>query len=296
MSSDTNKLHSEILFRSSILSFCNWIWRPRLSDNKRRFDIEYPCFIYGNHSHNYDPFILNVFAPWRKTTDGVLTREFFRNPFVAKQFGNMGIIPTRKHVPEPHLIRNLFQKIKDDRSIVIYPEGGRRWDGRPMPWIESTAKLFIKMGIPIYPVITEGSYVGWPRWADYPRRNRIRVHIAEPIRLDRKTPMEDALKILKAPIDFDENIVSEEVRPKRAYKPASGIHRLLYRDPDTGENGGIYTHDGTHVVNRAGTIKWKMLPDSTLLDEKTDTLMTTGDLYEKVRNLPLEPDQDGVSG
>ena len=265
-----------------------------MTDNKRRFEVEYPCFIYGNHSHNYDPFLLNVFAPWRKTTDGVLTREYFRSPFVSKHLGQMGIVPTRKHVPEPALIRTLFEKVKHDRSIVIYPEGGRRWAGRPMPWIESTAKLFIKMGVPIYPVITEGSYVGWPRWADYPRRSRIRIRFEDPIRLDRKMPFEEALKILRAPIDIDENIVPEEIRPKRAYRPASGIQRLLYRDPDTGEIGGIYTPDGTYVVNKAGTIRWKMLPDSTLLDEATDTLYTTGDLYEKVKNFPLETDKDGI--
>ena len=52
----------------------------------------------------------------------------------------IGLIPTRKHVPEPHLIRKIYKKVENKEAIVIYPEGGRRWDGRPLPWIESTAK------------------------------------------------------------------------------------------------------------------------------------------------------------
>ena len=75
-----------------------------------------------------------------------------------------------------------------------------------------------------------------------------------------KTPIDEVLAKLKAPIDFDENIVDDDIKPKWAYKPAAGIHRLLYRDPSTGENGGIYTPDGTMVVNKAGDIQIQNAP------------------------------------
>ena len=176
---------------------------------------------------------------------------------------------------------------------MIYPEGGRRWSGRPIPWIESTAKIFIKTGVPIYPIVTYGSYVSWPRWATYPRPAKIRIEVREPFVFERKTPFKEALNQLKAPIDFDETIVPDDIKPRWAYKPAAGIHRLLYRDPETGASDGIYTPDGTYVVNRAGTLRYKMLPDSLLLDEKTGDLVSTADLHEQIRELPLDADQDG---
>jgi hypothetical protein len=224
----------------------------------------------------------------------VLTQEYFRGRFIDKALRDVDLLPTRKHVPEPFLIRKLYKKIQERQSIVIYPEGGRRWDGRPLPWIESTAKIFVKSGIPIYPIITHGSYASWPRWATYPRLGRMRIEVHEPFVFDRKTPFEDALARLKAPMDFDESLVPEDLKPRGAYRPADGIHRLLYRDPETGASDTLYTPDGTYVVNRAGTFRYKMLPDSTLLDEKTGQIHTTAELHTRILELPLKPDLNGA--
>ena len=282
----------EYLFRLGIHPLFKLYWKPKFNGG-RYLPLEKPCFVYGNHANNYDPFILNIFTRWGDSTAGVLTQEYFRKPFLRKGLEGIRLLPTRKHLPDPQLIRKLYKKIEKRESIVIYPEGGRRWSGRPIPWIESTAKIFVKSGIPIYPVVTHGSYVSWPRWATYPRPARLRIELHDPFVFDRKTPFEEALKKLKAPIEIDECIVPEDVKPKWAYKPAAGIHLLLYRDPETGENAGVYTPDGNHVINRAGTYRYKMLPDSTLLDEKTDDILTTGELHERVRTLPLEPSPEG---
>ena len=283
----------EYIFRLGVYPVFRMFWRPRLV-GARYLPIERPCFLYGNHSNNFDAFILNMFTRWGDSTAGVLTQEYFRQPFVRRSLESIRLLPTRKHVPDPHLIRKLYKKIENRESIVIYPEGGRRWSGAPLPWIESTVKIFIKSGVPIYPVVMHGSYVSWPRWASYPRPARIRIEVLPPFKFERNTPFDEALKQLRAPVDFDGCIVPDELKPRWAYKPAAGIHRLLYRDPDTGENGGIYTPDGTYVVNRAGTFRWKMLPDSTLLDERTGEIHTTSALHERVSALPIEPDASGA--
>ena len=285
---------AECFIRLTIQPMSRVLWRPKLMSGERFLELEKPCFVYGNHSQNYDPFITNIFTHWNNSTAGVLTQEYFRTPFRAKAMNNIQLIPTKKHVPEPHIIRKIFEQIKLGRSFLIYPEGGRRWAGLPIPWIDSSAKIFTKLGVPVYPIITHGSYISWPRWAKYPRPARLRIEKCEPLHFDRKTPLDEALKRLKAPMDIDENIVDDDLKPKWAYRPADGIHRLLYRDPETGENGGVYTPDGTYVTNSAGTFKYKMLPDSTLLDEKTGDVYTTGQLYTTVSNLPIEADSQGV--
>ncbi len=285
---------AESVIRLTFQPFSKLMWRPKLVNGGRFAQLEKPCFVYGNHSHNYDPFIFNIFTPWLDSTTGVLTKEYFRNKFMHDSLIKTELYPTRKHVPEPHLIRNIYKQINLNRSFLIYPEGGRRWAGQPIPWIESTAKIFAKFELPVYPIITEGSYISWPRWAKYPRPARMRITLGEPMRFNRKMPIEDVLAQLKAPIDFDETLMPDELKPKWAFRPAVGIHRLLYRDPDTGENGGIYTPDGTYIENRAGTIRYKMLPDSTLLDEKTGEIVTTATLYNTVKALPLTANKDGI--
>ena len=282
----------EFTLRHTILPFIRLIWRPRLIETP--YFPEGPCFVYGNHSHLLDPFILNLFTEFGESTAGVMTHEFLRKGPLAYLLKGLGLVPTMKRVREPHLIRQIYKMLDQDRSVFIYPEGGRRWAGRPSPWIDTTAKLFIKAGVPVYPIITQGSYIGWPRWAKYPRPARIKVECLKPFTFPKKAPLEEGTALLKAAIDIDENIVDEDVKPKWAYRPAEGIHILLYRDPTTGENNGLFTPDGTFVRNQSGSVLWKMLPDSTLLDEKKDELYTTGDLYEKIKNLPLPKDAEGA--
>ncbi len=284
----------ETFFRAFAIPIMRQIWTIELAQSTRYLELERPCFVYGNHSHNYDPFILNMFTPWLEYTTGVLTKEYFRGRLMRKIMTDIHLLPTRKHVPEPHLIRELYRMLDAGHAIVIYPEGGRRWDGRPAPWIESTAKIFVRSGVPIYPVVTRGSYTAWPRWATYPRRSRIEVDLQEPLRFDKKTPVAEALPLLKAPIDIDENDPPDRVRPYAAYKPAQGIHRLLYRDPVSGANGGVFTRDGTYVENAAGTFRYKMLPDSSMIDEASGERFTPGALFDRVRALPLERDAAGA--
>jgi 1-acyl-sn-glycerol-3-phosphate acyltransferase len=282
----------EAVLRWTLLPFIRAVWRPRLVDTGH-FP-QGPCFVYGNHSHNLDPFTLNLFTRWRDPTTGVLTMEYMRKGVTAYLFKGIGLLATRKTVPEPHLIRTLYRLLDQGRMIVIYPEAGRRWVGRPSKWMVSTAKIFARAGVPIYPVLTHGSYVCWPRWARYPRPGRMRVECRPPLRFSRGTPWQEALEALKAPIAIDENVVPDGLRPRSAYRPADGIERILYRDPDTGENDGLYSPDGTHIVNRAGTIRWRMLPDSRLRDEATGETLLTGDLYDRIRALPLTTDAEGV--
>ena len=281
------------LFRTLLLSFVRVYWRPTVR-GAVPLPRQGPCFLYGNHANRWDPFIVNCFTPWGDPTGGVMTREFFRSRFLAWALGMFDVHPSRKRLADPQLIRQLYRMLEAGRKIVIYPEGGSRWTGRPEPWIVSTARVFIKTGVPIYPVRMHGSYASWPRWATYPRPGRVEIEVLEPMTFARKTPLDTALAQLKAPIDFDGSVTPEHLRPRWAYRPASGIHRLLYRDPITGTPDGLSTPDGTLVINHEGSLRLKMLPDSRLLDEKTDTLYLPGDLYEQIRTLPLEPDPDGV--
>ncbi len=277
-----------------LLSFVRAYWRPKLVSPRHDVFGTKPCFVYGNHCNRWDPFILNRFAPWHRPTAGVMTQEFFRKPFLAWALRSLDLQPSRKRIAEPGLVRAIHRMIDAGHSIVIYPEGGSRWAGRPEPWIETTAKIFVRSGLPVYPVITHGSYVSWPRWADHPRPGRVEVEILEPIVFDPHTPIEDALALLKAPIAIDENTVPDRLRPRWAYRPAAGIDRLLYRNPFTGDTAGLFSEDGRTVRNRAGSVQLRMRPDSSLLDERNGDVFLTGDLYEKILAMPFTPDKTGA--
>lgn len=263
------------------------LWSSRVVEGRDKL-LEGSSFLYGNHSNNFDPFMVNWDLPLGRCSSGVLTAEYMQRGPVAAAFRGIGLLSTRKRVPEPFLVGRILRLLRDGRNVLIYPEGGRRWDGRPGRWIESTAKLFSRSAFPVRPVVTHGSYVAWPRWADWPRPARIRVHVLDAVNFDGCTTTEEAMARLSAPIAIDENEPPDEVRPRRAYRPADGIHRLLYRDPETGENDGLFTDDGYRIRNRAGTIDWTMHPDSRIEDRAGGRMLLTGDLYREIRSLPLD--------
>jgi len=286
------QIGAELAFRSSIIAFSRAFWDVELLGESAL--PPGPCFIYGNHSNNYDPFILNAFTELGGGTAGVMTLEYLRKGLLAALFKASGIVGTQKRVPEPHLIRQIFKMIEQGRRIVIFPEGGRRWDGRPAPWIESTAKLFIKMKIPVYPVRIHGSYVGWPRWATYPRPAHIQLEVCPPIDFTGCSSLESGLDRLKLPISQDENLVPEGIKPQWAFRPADGLSKLLYRDPWTGAFDACEETSGTTFSLPTSGKKWTVLPDSTMQDQATGEICLSGDLYNLIRNLPVH--EDGNTG
>ena len=275
---------SELAFRSTLIAYSRATWQL---DSLHELELPPgPCFVYGNHSNNYDPFIYNAFTRLGESTAGVMTMEYLESGPVASLFKAAGIVGTRKRVPEPHLIRRIYRMLDEGRRVVIFPEGGRRWDGRPAPWIESTAKLFMRAGAPVYPVEIIGSYVGWPRWAPWPRPARIRLKVHPALDFKDRPTLEEGLRRLKAPIGADETVVDPDVRPAWAWRPAVGIDRLLYRDAKTGAFGGWKVDGGWHVTSDAGKRRWRVLPDSRLTEGHGEPV-STADLYAELRSLPL---------
>lgn len=246
-----------------------------------------PCFIYANHSNNFDPFVINQ-QMVQEPTAGVMTRYQFYKTLPRIFMDSIGIVPTSKYVPEPEVIRSVLQMIDRRRMIIIFPEGGRRWDGRPKSMIEATLKLFWKMRIPVHPVQIHGSYVSWPRWADRPRRNSQELHWLSPLLPSDFPDYESFAEQCRQQVHFDENDPPESTLPKSAFKPALGIQRILYRCPYSGVSGSVYTPDGWSVYSRtSGAFSFRMDKNSRLID-KNGIPHSVSDFYDRIQTFSVE--------
>lgn len=261
--------------------------------NPHNMPLTGPCFIYGNHSNNFDPFVLNV-PLTREPTAGVMTRDQFYKFLPALFMDSIGIVPTSKYVPDPAVIRNVIRMIQQNRMIVIFPEGGRRWDGRPKGTIESTMKLFWKMKVPVHPVQFHGSYVGWPRWATYPRRNRFRMIFLDPLVPGDFPDYDTFHAACVRAIDFHEEEPAPETLPFKVFRPADGIDKILYRCPRTGVDGAIWTPDGRRVLSKTDPdFQYEMNNASQLVDP-TGLAHNISGFYDTIRELPMSTDANGL--
>lgn len=273
-----------IFMRNTIIPATKFLFKPRIT-NPENMPMTGPCFIYGNHSNYFDPFMLNV-GMTREPTAGVMTRDQFHKTLPRIFMDSIGIVPTSKYVPEPGIVRKVMKMIDQRRMIVIFPEGGRRWDGKPKPLIETTLKLFWKMKIPVHPVQIHGSYLGWPRWADKIRRGSVELRFLDPVHSSDFDDYQSFANYCRELITFDEYKPPEEAVPVKCSKPASGIHRLLYRCPDTGVNGAVYSPDGVNVFSRESDFRHRMNTASRLVDSD-GLVVSIIDLFEEINKMPM---------
>lgn len=271
--------------RSSILRWAEARFKPEMH-GLENMPVTGPCFIFGNHSNDADPFLMNLYMD-QEPTAGVMTRFQFYKPLSRYFMDGIGITSTRKYEPDSTVIRGVLKLIKQQRMIVIFPEGGRRWDGQPKPLIESTFKMFWKFKQPVHPVLIHGSYLSWPRWADYSRKNRMQIHWQKPLHPQDFNNYSDFLETCREILNIDEYNPPNSALPYEAYKPAAGIQRLLYRCPTTGVLNAISTPDGTTVVSKTDpSFNYTMSVTSRLIDQNKQEHSLV-DLFAKINKMPV---------
>lgn len=143
----------------------------------RRFQVRYdatvlrtltaPYLLVGNHTCNWDPFLLSV--PVHNPVHFVASDEYFRTPLLRFAFSLVGGIPKTKNVHDTQAVRTLLALRRAGAILGLYPEGNRSWDGVTGPIYAATAKLIRKLAIPVVSVETTGGSLVQPRWARHAR-------------------------------------------------------------------------------------------------------------------------------
>lgn len=270
--------------RQTLIRATRYKFSPRIT-NPENVPKKGPCFIYGNHANYFDPFMINI-PLIQEPTAGVMTRDQFHKTLPRIFMDGIGIVPTSKYVPEPGIIRSVIRMIDQRRMIVIFPEGGRRWDGRPKSIIETTLKLFWKMKIPVHPVQLHGSYLGWPRWADECRQSSIEMRYMKPLHASDFSDFESFAEACREQLNFEEYTPPEGTWPIKCKKPAAGIQRFLYRCPDSGINRSVFSPDGVRVFSRNSPMQYKMDKDSRLITSSGERVSII-DLFDKINAMPM---------
>ena len=279
------------IMRKLVIPTARYMFSPVVR-NPENMPVTGPCFIFGNHANYFDPFFINLDMT-DEPTAGVMTRDQFHKLLPRIFMDSIGIVPTSKYVPEPGIVRSVMKMIDKKRMIVIFPEGGRRWAGKPKPLIETTLKLFWKMNIPVHPVQIHGSYLSWPRWADRPRKSTIEVRWMKPLSSSDFSDYQSFANACRDLIEFDEYNPPDSVTIHSCSKPASGIGRFLFRCPDTGETGAVYSPDGRHVYSRSSDLSYRMNLRSRLVDTH-GMPHSIVDMFETISRMPMVMDRNSV--
>lgn len=204
-----------------------------------------PYLILSNHVNNWDPLFINCFVS--EPLCFVAAAPLFRNKMLKKVLDYAGAISKTKLKNDMGTIRNMITAKKHNRSIALFPEGNRNWNGHADHSIYATAKLVKLLNIPVVIAKIKGGYLSNPRWADSVRKGKVTVSFeklwdAEQIKdLSTETIHEQ----LNQALSFDEIAWSEENKIEFHGKGlANYLERYLFTCPNCKKIGAMHSdHD-----------------------------------------------------
>jgi long-chain acyl-CoA synthetase len=165
-----------------------------------------------NHTSYLDGFVLVLSLPFAifKTLYALGLSEYFTGR-VKSSFAKVAhVIPIDSSTYLNKALQISAYLIKNGRSLLVFPEGGRSSDGRLLEFKKGVGILAVEMRVPAVPVHISGAFEAFPRGAVLPRCRKITVTFGKPLSAD-----DVSLQKKSAEIDDYENfaaVLRERVR------------------------------------------------------------------------------------
>jgi 1-acyl-sn-glycerol-3-phosphate acyltransferase len=216
---------------------------------------EGPYLLIGNHSHKLDPFFIGALI--RRPLFQLSSNEYFRIPFMRRFMWAMGAFPFEKYRLDLKAIKYAIKLVKiNGHPLGIYPEGGRNWDGKTLPVLESTASMIRTLNVPVVAVVSKGNYLAWPRWANKRRKSPITIHYGKPVTFDKSSTKEEIVDWMQRALDHNDNYMAiEKIEGKN---PVEGLTRLLWRCPACRALEGLVERNGNALTCSVCGKEWEV--------------------------------------
>ena len=132
-------------------------------DFEKPITLPKPAIILANHTTDYDPLLLA----------GLIKNQFYflasENCFRKGNFSKLlvwGFAPISKikGASDTLAVMKTIRYLKEGKSVCIFPEGGRTFNGKTLPVEAATGKLVKISGASLVTARIEGGYLTLPRW------------------------------------------------------------------------------------------------------------------------------------
>ena len=141
-----------------------------------------PYIITPNHASYLDGFCIVAALPAKSF------RDLYTIGFQKYFIGNFREVFARiAHVipidPEIYLNKALQMAsyvLRNGKSLLIFPEGGRSYDGELMEFKKGVGILALELNVPVIPASIKGSFEALPRGAIWPKFTQIEITFGKP--------------------------------------------------------------------------------------------------------------------
>jgi long-chain acyl-CoA synthetase len=174
-----------------------------------------PYIITPNHTSYLDAFVMVSGMPVKTFRElYILGIQKYFTGRIGESFARLAnVIPIDQEVYLNKALQMSSYVLKKGKSLLIFPEGGRSFDGELLEFKKGVGILCLELNVPVIPAYIEGAFEALPRTAKWPKSAKITVKFGKPLH-----PSD--IDITKKPEDMDEyqffmNAVRERVRQLR---------------------------------------------------------------------------------
>ena len=142
-----------------------------------------PYIITPNHASYLDAFAVVAGMPSKTFRDlySLGIQKYFAGN-AGRSFARLAnVIPIDQEKYLNKALQMSSYVLRNGKSLLIFPEGGRAFDGELMEFKKGVGILAIELNIPVIPAYIEGSFEALPRSATWPRFRRIKVAFGKPL-------------------------------------------------------------------------------------------------------------------
>lgn len=122
-----------------------------------------PCVFIGNHTSILDiPIIVSLVD---RQVGFISKKEVLKTPVLGYWLPRGKCIALDRKNPRDavRVINEGVINLKDGYSMMIFPEGTRSLDGKPLPFKKGSLKLAIKSKVPIVPVTIDAAFTSFEK-------------------------------------------------------------------------------------------------------------------------------------
>lgn len=135
-----------------------------------------------NHVSFLDP--PSVGTPVKRRVSFLARGSLAENWFYRLGTKIFDIIPIRRSGGDRAAINTLVDLLRKGKACALFPEGTRSPDGKLKEFKQGFALIAEKGGVPVVPVLVDGTYGIWPKNRRFPRlQGRIRVRYGKAINI-----------------------------------------------------------------------------------------------------------------
>lgn len=141
--------------------------------NKEKLPLKGPAIIVANHQHAFDISIIHCSSkPW---IYWIAKKELVEIPVLGYFINKMGVIPVDRKKKDLSVAKSIYEKIKDNEVIGIFPQGTR------MKNFEQISKTVPKTGAVHFALKTKIPVIPIGISPEFRLFGKVRVKVGDPV-------------------------------------------------------------------------------------------------------------------